>query len=75
MKTIKTTSFRIADKIWKQLGGEIVPVRRTGEIRYQHNVFADTVRVNGRRNGIPPVMISRINQLIRMQEAANDPIY
>jgi len=43
----------------------------TGEVRYVHTYFVDTVRANDRRKDVPAVLISRLNQLIR-RNAAND---
>ncbi|MCE1184003.1 MAG: hypothetical protein LWW92_00145 [Rhodocyclales bacterium] len=71
---VHTSSSRKAKKIWILLGGEMISVRRTGEIRYVHSVFLDTVRANDRRTDVPAVLLSRINQLLRMK-AVNDPIW
>lgn len=69
---IHTSDARKAKKIWTMLGGEMIAVRRTGEMRYVHTAFLDTVRANDRRHDVPAVLLSRINQLLRMK-AANDP--
>lgn len=69
---IHTSNGRMAKKIWIMLGGEIVPIRRTGEMRYVHPEFANTIRTNGRRSDVPAALLSRINQLLR-KKAANDP--
>lgn len=71
---IHTSDSRKAKKLWTMLGGEMIAVRRTGEMRYVHTAFLDTVRVNDRRHDVPAVLLSRINQLLRMK-AANDPIW
>jgi hypothetical protein len=68
---ITTSDVRKANKIWIALGGHILPVRRTGEVRYVHSAFVNTVRANGRRKDTPAVLLSRINQLLR-RNAAND---
>ena len=47
------------------------PVRRTGEKRYIHNLFDRPLRTNGRRDDVPAKLLSRINQLMKLQ-AAND---
>lgn len=60
-----------ANRTWIALGGTIKPVRRTGEVRYTHPAFFDSVRANGRRKDTPAVLLSRINQLLR-RAAAND---
>jgi negative regulator of sigma E activity len=56
------------------LGGEMIPVRRTGEMRYIHPAFQKTIRANDRRTDVPAVLLSRINQLLRTY-AENDPIW
>ena len=72
--SVHTSNGRKAKKIWILLGGEMIAVRRTGEMRYVHSAFLDTVRANDRRADVPAVLLSRINQLLRMK-AANDPIW
>ena len=69
---IHTSNARRANRIWLLLGGRMVPVRRTGEVRYFHEAFEDSIRANARRHDVPAVLLSRINQLIR-KAAANDP--
>lgn len=71
---IHTSDARKAKRIWITLGGEMIVVRRTGEMRYIHTAFPDTVRANNRRRDVPAVLLSRINQLLRMK-AANDPVW
>ena len=71
---VHTSNGRRAKKIWILLGGEMIAVRRTGEMRYIHSAFLDTVRVNNRRTDVPAVLLSRINQLLHTK-AANDPIW
>lgn len=61
-----------ADRMWLLLGGRIEQVRRTGEKRYLHDLFERPIRTNGRRNDTPAKVLSRLNQLLKMQ-AANDP--
>lgn len=71
---VHTSNGRRAQKIWIMLGGEMIPVRRTGEMRYIHPAFQNTIRANDRRTDVPAVLLSRINQLLRTK-AANDPIW
>jgi hypothetical protein len=66
---VHTSNARRAKKLWTLLG-----IHRTGEMRYVHTEFLDTVRLNDRRNDVPAVLLSRINQLLRTK-AANDPIW
>ena len=71
---LHTRNIRKAKKIWQLLGGEMIAIRKTGEMRYVHTAFVDTVRSNDRRNDLPAVLLSRINQLLRTK-AANDPVW
>jgi hypothetical protein len=71
-KPIHTSCMRRATKIWISLGGSVLLVRGTGEVRFVHTTFIDTIRANGRRKDVPAVLLSRINQLIR-SAPANDP--
>lgn len=68
---IHTSDGRSAARIWLLLGGQICPVRRTGEKFYIHNFFPASLRLNGRRKDVPAKLLSRINQLIK-NKAAND---
>jgi hypothetical protein len=69
---IHTSNPLHADKMWLLLGGRIEPVRRTGEKRYSHEHFSHPLRTNARRNDVPAKLLSRLNQLLKLQ-AANDP--
>lgn len=71
---LHTSNCRRAQKIWILLGGEMIPVRRTGEMRYIHPAFLSTIRANDRRSDVPAVILTRINQMLRTK-AANDPIW
>lgn len=55
--------------MWLLLGGRIEPVRGTGEKRYVHQQFAHPLRTNARRNDVPAKLLSRLNQLRKMQAA------
>ncbi|MCL2590115.1 MAG: hypothetical protein FWD67_04345 [Betaproteobacteria bacterium] len=73
-RALHTSDGRRAKRIWILLGGQMIPVRRTGEMRYSHPAFCATVRANDRRNDVPAVLLNRINQLLKTK-AANDPIW
>jgi len=73
-KGIHTSDRRKAERIWVSLGGDIISVRRTGEVRYVHEAFPASLRANGRRQDIPAKLLTRINQLLR-RPAANDDNY
>ena len=73
-KPIHTSDAHRADRMWLLLGGRIEPVRRTGEKRYTHGMFDHPLRTNGRRDDVPAKLLSRINQLMKMQ-AANDGVW
>lgn len=70
-KPVHTSDIRHFKRLWYELGGDILEVRRTGEVRYVHTSFLNTVRANDRRKDVPAVLLSRLNQLLRT-EAAND---
>lgn len=72
MKPVHLTDTRQFKRAWNQLGGDVLAISGTGEVRYVHTYFVDTVRANDRRKDVPAVLISRLNQLIR-RNAANDP--
>ncbi len=66
MAHIRCTNPRQARKLWRERGGHIVYVRRTGEERWEHPSFSDTVRVNIRRHDVPAVILCRLNKLINL---------
>ncbi len=70
-RPIHTSNGRQVERLWLLFGGEVVPVRRTGEKFFIHEFFDAPLRVNARRDDVPAKLLSRINQLIRMK-AAND---
>jgi hypothetical protein len=67
---IHTSDSRHFKRLWIGLGGAIHGQRRTGEARYTHPLFDDSVRANDRRKDVPAVLLSRLNQLIRKKAAA-----
>ena len=73
-RALHTSNCRRARKIWVLLGGTMIPVRGTGEMRYIHPAFLSTIRANDRRTDVPAVLLTRINHLLRVK-AANDPIW
>ncbi len=68
-KAIHTSDARHFKKLWRSFGGAILELRGTGEVRYVHTHFVDTVRSNDRRKDVPAVLLSRLNQLIKMGSA------
>ncbi|TXG84140.1 MAG: hypothetical protein E6R14_05380 [Thermomicrobiales bacterium] len=73
-RAIHTSDIHHADRLWVVLGGRIEDVRRTGERRYEHPHFDRPLRINGRRHDVPAKLLSRINQLLKL-ESANDPAW
>ncbi|HRH14976.1 MAG TPA: hypothetical protein PK225_11560 [Azonexus sp.] len=71
---VHTSDRRHAEKIWRMLGGVVIPVRRTGEMFYVHPSFTAPIRINGRRHDVPAKVLSRINQLLKMG-SANDGVW
>lgn len=70
-QAIHLTDTRHFKRKWCRMGGEVLALSGTGEVRYVHTYFVDTVRANDRRKDVPAVLISRLNQLIR-RRAANE---
>lgn len=70
-----TSDPRKFKKLWLSLGGKVEMVRRTGEVRYLHPRFKTTIRANDRRTDVPAVLLCRASHLIKMNDAANDPMY
>jgi hypothetical protein len=68
---LHTSDHRLAKRLWENLGGRVVYVRRTGEIRFLHPAYEKSVRINGRRNDVPAIVLSRINQLLRTTAAGD----
>jgi hydrogenase maturation factor HypE len=66
------SGHRTAQKQWIELGGDIVHVRRTGEIRYLHPAFRESIRTNLRRSDAPAVVLCRINQLLKAAVTRED---
>ena len=71
-KPIHTSDARHFKRLWLHYGGTIGHLRRTGEARYRHPLFVDSVRANDRRKDVPAVLISRLNQVLRQAGAPED---
>ena len=69
-KPIHTSDARYFRRMWLSHGGSIFHLRRTGEARYLHPLFVDSVRANDRRKDVPAVLISRLNQVLRLADAS-----
>ena len=70
-RPIHTSNGRQVERLWLLHGGQVSPVRRTGEKFFIHDSFDSPLRINGRRDDVPAKLLSRLNQLIR-KKAAND---
>jgi hypothetical protein len=70
-KPLHTSDRRKFDHIWTEMGGRIVHIHQTGELRYLHSSFAAGIRTNGRRKDVPAKLLTQINKLLR-QDAANE---
>lgn len=68
-KAVHTSDARHFKRMWLAHGGTIAHLRRTGEARYLHPFFIDSVRANDRRKDVPAVLISRLNQVLRQTES------
>jgi hypothetical protein len=51
------------EKIAKQLGCDIQPISRTGEIRFTHPKIQKSVRVDGRRKDAPRALTTWLNRI------------
>lgn len=71
--TIHTSNSRKFKKLWLRHGGVITSVNRTGEARYTHHLFSNTIRVNDRRKDVPAKLLSRLNTILHLEaiEVAN----
>jgi hypothetical protein len=54
-------------KIARDLGCQIEPVCRTGEIRFSHALVSKRVTVNGRRKSAPRPLTTWLNGIIEAQ--------
>lgn len=69
-RRIHTSDIRQAQRLWHELGGTAHPVRGTGEMRYRHPAFENSIRANSRRSDVPAVLLCRINKLLAARTAA-----
>lgn len=69
---LHTSDPHRANRMWLALGGRIEDIRRTGEKRYVHRRFPRSLRTNGRRLDVPAKLLTRINQLLKV-ELVNHP--
>lgn len=67
-KRIHTTNPRKVRRLWEEQGGYVLPVRRTGELRWGHPAYVTTILANGRRNDIPAVILCRLNKLLALRD-------
>lgn len=65
MQFTSSRDRRHTDSLWNRLGGTIRPVRRTGEVFYEHPAFSRPVRACRHRKDTVAVVVTRINQLIK----------
>lgn len=53
----------------RELGIDVIPVRRTGEVRFTYPGMNRSIRVNGRRKDAPLAVVKFINEVWEMQRA------
>lgn len=70
-KPVHTSNSRHFKILWREYGGSIANVPRTGEVRYVHPIFHKSVRANDRRKDVPAVLLSRLNVLIRLASTSS----
>ena len=65
---------RELDRFFKKLGGEVIPLRRTGEVQYVHPLFARRPRADGRRKDAPRHLVRFVLDVVGSVDvvAAND---
>jgi hypothetical protein len=64
MSRINTTNPRTVRRLWQECGGQVFPVRRTGEERWVHPMFNDPITSIRRRNDLPAIVLCRLNRLL-----------
>ena len=60
---------RDLDRVLRDLGGSVVPIKRTGEIQYRHPLMQNRPRANGRRKDAPRHLVAFVLEIIRIREA------
>lgn len=58
-------SLRRAARRWKQLGGTVEPIRRTGEHRYRHPLIEKPITVNARRHDATRFLMVQLRRIER----------
>ena len=61
-------SRRKLEQRFRDLGGCVSPVRRTGEVRYSHPFVLRTFRCNNRRKDAPQVLVDLVRKVERADE-------
>jgi len=56
--------LRRARKLWKEHGGNVEDVRRTGEERYSHPTERKSIKVNKRRKDTPRKLLSALRRVM-----------
>jgi hypothetical protein len=60
---------RAFDKLWRDAGGTITPVKGTGEVRYWHPLISRCITTQScsRRKDVPVKLISALNHIVIMK--------
>lgn len=66
MENLSGRNRREIDELFRNLGGEITELRRTGENLYRHPLLPKPVRVNRRRKDAPRSLSQAVHQLLRI---------
>lgn len=64
MARVHTSNPRKTRRLWEECGGQVHYVHRTGEERWVHPAFSDTIRINSRRQDVPAIILCRLNHLL-----------
>lgn len=64
------------DRVIVELGGQVLFLRRTGDVQYRHSILPERPKANSRRKGAPrslTAFVLRVIRSMRELEAANAP--
>lgn len=57
-------NLRNTRKLWRNFGGDVEDVRRTGEERYSHPSIERPIKVNKRRKDTPRKLVAALRRIV-----------
>ena len=63
---VRPGNLRDARKLWRELGGRVLVVQRTGELRFLHPYLEHPIRVNGRRKDTQRIVLMALRRIQQM---------